>query len=62
LDLNVIKTLKQVANENNISLQTLNTRLKSQTINMIEGKDFKKMGTGQSTILSPQGVNKILKK
>lgn len=57
-----IKTLKEVAEENDIHLQTLNTRLKSPSINMVEGEDFKKLGTGQSTILSPKGIKKILKK
>lgn len=56
-----ITTIQEVSLEYGIPVTTLKTRLDSKSINMIEGKDFKRMGTGQGIILSPNGVKKIVK-
>jgi len=56
-----IKTLQEVARDYNISFHTLQTRLGSKNLNMIEGIDYKKLGSRQPTLLSPSGVEKIIK-
>ena len=62
MKLSEIKTLQDVAKEYDIPLNTLQTRLKSKTFNLIENEDFRRMGKGQSILLSPEGVKKIVKK
>lgn len=62
LKLSDIKTLQEVALEYNIPVPTLKTRLTLKSYNMIEGEDYRRMGKGQSILLSPEGVNKITKK
>ncbi|ABG87896.1 hypothetical protein CPR_C0047 [Clostridium phage phiSM101] len=57
-----IKTLREVAKENNISVFTLKTRLESKNFGLIDGEDFKKLGDRQPILLSPSGIKKILKK
>jgi hypothetical protein len=54
-----IKTLQQVSRDYNIPWQTLQTRLESKNIGMIEGVDYIKLGQRQPTILSPSGIYKI---
>ena len=61
MNLTDIKTLKEVARDYNISSFTLKTRLSSKKLNMIEGIDFRILGPRMPTLLSPQGVIKILK-
>lgn len=55
-----IKTLREVSLENNIALTTLISRIESRKL--IDGVDYRKLGKGQSIILSPSGVKKILLK
>ncbi|HHD2783224.1 MAG: hypothetical protein E6936_15940 [Clostridium perfringens] len=60
MDLKDIKTLREVALENNVALTTLISRIESRKL--IDGVDYRKLGKGQSIILSPSGVKKILLK
>ena len=53
-----IKTLKEVSTQYNIPLETLRSRLK----NLEKDVDYRLLGVGQGTLLSPQGVEKITKK
>jgi len=53
-----IKTLTEVSTIYNIPLKTLQSRLQR----LEEGKEYKRLGKGQSTLLSPAGVLKITKK
>ena len=62
MKLSDIKTLQEVARDYNISFHTLQTRLISQNLNMIEGIDYKKLGKRLPTLLSPSGIEKIIKK
>jgi len=62
MKLSEIKTIQEVALEYNIPVPTLKTRLTLKSLNMIEGKDYRRMGKGQSVLLSPEGVEKITKK
>jgi len=55
-----IKTVNEVAIENNISRQTLLSRI--DTLDLVEGEDFKKLGRRMPILLSPQGIDKVLKK
>ena len=57
MNLTDIKTLRQVSKEYNIPFPTLQSRLAY----LIENVDYKKLGSGQGTILSPEGVEKIIK-
>lgn len=50
-----IKTLTEVSEQYKIPLKTLQSRLK----NLEENIEYKKLGKGQSTLLSPQGIEKI---
>jgi len=61
MELTDIRTLKEVARDYNIPYQTLQWRLDSKALNMIEGVDYKRLGQRMPTLLSPQGVIKILK-
>lgn len=61
MKLSDIKTLQEVARDYNISFHTLQTRLESKNLNMIEGTDYKKLGARMPTLLSPQGIIKIIK-
>lgn len=58
MKLSEIKTLREVATENNIPATTLQGRL----FKLIEGVDYKTLGKRQPTLLSPSGIKKILKK
>lgn len=49
-----IKTIADIAKENNISVETLRYRLK-----FLDSKDYRKMDKG--TLLTPKGVEEILK-
>lgn len=62
MKLSDIKTLQEVARENDIPFPTLQARLKLKSLDLIEGIDYKKLGQRQSTLLSPTGIEKILKK
>ena len=62
MKLSDIKTLQEVARENDVPFPTLQARLKLKSLDLIEGEDFKKLGQRQPTLLSPSGVEKILKK
>lgn len=57
-----IKTLQEVAQEYDIPVPTLKTRLTLKSLNLIEGEDYRRMGKGQGILLSPEGVKKITKK
>lgn len=59
--LNDIKTLQEVAREYNVPFSTLQTRLKSDKLGLIEGVDYKKLGKRLPTLLSPSGITKITK-
>ena len=61
MKLSDIKTLQDVAKEYDISFHTLQTRLKSKKFDLIENEDYRKMGKGQSILMSPEGVKKIVK-
>ena len=62
MKLSDIKTLKQVSEEHGILVVTLKKRLKLKSFNMIEDEDYRSLGERQATILSPEGVEKIIKK
>ena len=53
-----IKTLTEVSVLYKIPLKTLQSRLK----NLEENVEYKRLGRGQSTILSPDGIALITKK
>lgn len=55
MKLSEIKTLQEVAAENNISVKTLQGRLILKSLAMIEGEDYKKLGERMPTLLSPRG-------
>ncbi|WP_035790252.1 hypothetical protein [Clostridium beijerinckii] len=57
MELKDIKTIQEVADEYNISRQTLHGRLK----NLQEGIEYRKLGERQPILLSPEGVKKIVK-
>lgn len=57
-----IKTMREVALEYDISVDTLKTRLTLKSLNLIEGEDFRRMGKGQGILFSPEGVVKITSK
>lgn len=57
-----IKTLRQVALENNIDPHTLKKRLNYKSFGLIEDVDFKRLGERQPILLSPSGIEKILKR
>jgi len=56
LKLSNIKTLTEVSEIYKIPLKTLQSRLK----NLEENIDFKRLGKRQSTILTPEGIKKII--
>jgi hypothetical protein len=56
-----IKTIQEVALEYKIKVDTLKGRLKLTSFGLIENVDFRRMGKGQSILLSPVGVEKITK-
>lgn len=56
MNLKDIKTLQEVARENNIPFATLQSRLKK----LEEGEDYKRLGKRLPTLLSKSGVEKIL--
>lgn len=62
MKLSDIKTLQDIARETGIPVRTLQDRLGLKGFNMIEGEDYRKLGLRQPTLLSPEGVKKILKK
>ena len=61
MDLSKIKTLKQISEQTGIQTGTLKKRLKLKSFNMIEDEDFKSLGERQATLLSPEGIKKILR-
>jgi hypothetical protein len=61
MKLSDIKTLQQVARETGISFHTLQTRLESKNRGLIEGEDYIKLGKRLPTLLSPEGVEKLIK-
>lgn len=62
MKLSDIKTLQEVSREYNIPFPTLQTRLTLESFNMIEGVDYRKLGKRLPTLLSPTGIEKIIKK
>ena len=62
LKLSDIKTLQEVATKSGISKRTLQDRLILKSLSMIEGEDYKKLGPRLPTLLSPEGIVKILSK
>ncbi|BDC03424.1 hypothetical protein [Clostridium perfringens] len=59
MNLKDIKTTKEVSLEYNIPIRTVHNRIES--CNLLEGVDYRKLGERQPTLLSPSGVEKILK-
>lgn len=57
MQLKDIKTLTEVSREYNIPFTTLQHRLK----NLKENEDYKGLGKRMPTILTPGGVNKIIR-
>jgi len=57
-----IKTLQEVSREYNIPFPTLQTRLESKTLGLIEGEHYKRLGKRLPTLLSPEGIEIIIKK
>jgi len=62
MNLSDIKTLKDISLEYNIPIPTLKTRLTLTSFELIENLDYRKMEGRQGTLLSPSGVEKIIKK
>ena len=62
MELKDIKTLQEVSRMYNIPFRTLQSRLESASVGLIENVDYKKLGKRQPTLLSPSGVEKIIKK
>jgi len=60
MNLSEIKTLQDVASEYKISVNTLQQRLTAPKSALIENVDYKKLGNRMPTILSPEGVQKII--
>lgn len=56
MTINDVKTLQEVARENNIKFSTLQSRLKY----LDEGVDYRKLGKRMPTLLWPSGITKIL--
>lgn len=61
MELKDVMTLQEVAREYNIPFPTLQTRLKSENLALVEGIDYKKLGMRLPTLLSPSGIAKITK-
>ena len=62
MKLSDIKTLKEISDEYNIPVVTLKKRISYKSFDMIKGVDYKSLGERQATILSPEGIKKIIKK
>lgn len=62
MKLNDITTIQNVSLDYEIPVPTLVTRLTLKSLKLIEGNDYKRMGKGQSVLLSPEGVKKLIKK
>jgi dissimilatory sulfite reductase (desulfoviridin) alpha/beta subunit len=62
IELKDIKTLKEVSEEYKIGVTTLAQRMKLliERKEFIDGKHYKKLGKGQGTLLSPEGVEEIV--
>lgn len=58
MQLTDIKTLKEVSELYGIPLKTLQSRLNR----LEEGIEYKRLGKRQATLLSPQGIEKIISK
>lgn len=56
-NLSEIKTLVEVSKEYNIPITTLRDRL----IKLTEGVDFKRLGKRLPTLITPTGIEKIIK-
>lgn len=61
MELRDIKTLQEISKEYNIPFTTLQTRLSSKGLDLVDGKDFKRLGKRMPTIFSPKGILKITK-
>jgi len=57
-----ITTLHEISVTYKIPVNTLKTRLNLTSFNLIKDIDYRRMGKGQSTIFTPIGVEKIIKK
>lgn len=62
MKLSDIKTLQEVSREYQISFSTLQTRLELKSFGLIEGEDYRKLGKRQPTLLSPEGISKIMRR
>ena len=62
MKLSDIKTLREVAEQSAVPYQTLKSRLKLKSLELVEGSDYKKLGARMPTILSPSGILKITSK
>jgi len=62
MKLSDVKTLQDVSREYNIPFSTLQTRLKNKKLGLIEGNDYKLLGKRLPTLLTPTGIEKIIKK
>jgi hypothetical protein len=62
MELKDIKTLKEISEEYGIGLKTVSLRLQLliDRNELIDGKDYRKFGKGQATILSPTAVEEIV--
>ena len=58
MELSDIKKLTEVAEQYNIPVETLRSRLK----NLEKDIDYKILGERQPTLLTPKGVEKIIRK
>ncbi|MBU3173342.1 hypothetical protein [Clostridium estertheticum] len=58
MKLSDIQTLTEVSEQYEIPLKTLQSRLNR----LEEGTEYKRLGKRQATLLSPQGIKKIVSK
>ncbi|HEY5563908.1 MAG TPA: hypothetical protein VIK72_19505 [Clostridiaceae bacterium] len=61
INLKGFKTMREIAEEYDISIDTLRTRLTLESFNLKEEIDYKKLGERMPTLLTPEGVRKITK-
>ena len=53
------KLLTEVSSLNKISVQTLHSRIKNRQL--IDGEDYRSLGERRGILLSPSGIEKIIK-
>jgi len=52
------KLLTEISHSNEISVQTLHSRIKNRQL--IDGEDYRSLGERRGVLLSPEGIKKIL--